>query len=200
MRPPSYRPVGAGGTSRLARRHTRPIQGRSMLSPRSVAEVRDGGLLGPLSVGGDGRGDPPVLKVSRETLCVHWGHRRCFLGYTIPFRLMERLSASPATTSAWTTCWPMYGRANALEDPPFRTRLLQIQVRAWPGRGWRTWRTSSMGAITGTTASGCRIRSKQIRQQSGANPTAIGQGVVKLSWLPRKACGAEPAGGPRATS
>ncbi|MEX2218839.1 MAG: winged helix-turn-helix domain-containing protein [Phycisphaerales bacterium] len=34
----------------------------------------------------------PICRVDRRTLTVHWRERECFLGYTMPFRLMERLA------------------------------------------------------------------------------------------------------------
>lgn len=36
-----------------------------------------------------------ICRVDRRTLTVYWKDRSCFLGYTLPFRLMERLAQRP---------------------------------------------------------------------------------------------------------
>lgn len=37
----------------------------------------------------------PICRVERQTFSVYWQQRACFLGYTLPFRLMERLTQRP---------------------------------------------------------------------------------------------------------
>lgn len=36
--------------------------------------------------------DEPICRVDRETLSVFWKDRACFLGYTLPFRVLEKLA------------------------------------------------------------------------------------------------------------
>lgn len=52
------------------------------------------GASSPTAVSTD---DPAeaICRVDRRTLTVYWEDRACFLGYTLPFRLMERLAQRP---------------------------------------------------------------------------------------------------------
>ncbi len=39
--------------------------------------------------------DEVLLRVDRDTLTIGWAGRECYLGYTIPFRLIDRLAQRP---------------------------------------------------------------------------------------------------------